>query len=62
MEPVLFADGTTTNLGTIFSTLIGDLSTQFTNAVPTVAAAAGAIVVVMIGVPLVVSFFKRVIH
>lgn len=54
------ADGNT--LATTFSTLIGDLSSQFTGAVPTVAAAAGAIIVVMIGVPLVVGFFKRLIH
>lgn len=55
------ADGANT-LATTFSTLIGDLSSQFTGAVPTVAAAAGAIIVVMIGVPLVVGFFKRLIH
>lgn len=55
------ADGTNT-LSTTFSSLIGDLSTQFTGAVPTVAAAAGAIIVVMIGVPLVLNFFKRVLH
>lgn len=55
------ADGANT-LSTTFSTLIGDLSSQFTGAVPTVAAAAGAIIVVMIGVPLVVGFFKRLIH
>lgn len=55
------ADGANT-LSTTFSTLIGDLSSQFTGAVPTVAAAAGAIIVVMIGVPLVVSFFKRLVH
>lgn len=56
------ADGATNTLSTTFSSLIGDLSTQFTGAVPTVAAAAGAIIVVMIGVPLVLNFFKRVLH
>lgn len=56
------ADGATNTLSTTFQSLIGDLSTQFTGAVPTVAAAAGAIIVVMIGVPLVLNFFKRVLH
>lgn len=49
------------DLGTTFSTIIGDLSSQFVGAVPTVAGVAGGIIVVMIGVPLVVKLFRRLV-
>ncbi len=57
-ELVTVADAT---LSDTFTTIIGDLGTQFTAAVPAVATGAGAIIVVMIGVPLVVKLFRRLV-
>lgn len=48
-------------ISTTFSTLVGTLGTDFTNAVPTVAGVGAGIVAVMIGVPLALKFFRRLV-
>ena len=62
MNTLVLAESQAVDLSSVFTTLIGDLGTQFTAAVPTVAGAAGVIVAVSIGVPLVLKFFKKIAH
>lgn len=56
-----FADGSANLISTTFSSLVGTLGTDFTNAVPTVAGVGAGIVAVMIGVPLALKFFRRLV-
>ena len=49
------------SLSDTFTKIVGDLGTQFAGAVPTVATTAGVIVAIMIGVPLVVKLFRRLV-
>lgn len=51
----------TVSLSDTFTKIVGDLGTQFSGAVPTVATTAGVIVAIMIGVPLVVKLFRRLV-
>lgn len=57
------ADGVVSSptLSDTFTKIVGDLGTQFAGAVPTVATTAGVIVAIMIGVPLVVKLFRRLV-
>ena len=55
------ADGAVNTISTTFSTLVGSLGTDFVNAVPTVAGVGAGIVAVMIGVPLALKFFRRLV-
>ena len=55
------ADGAVNTISTTFSTLVGTLGTDFVNAVPTVAGVGAGIVAVMIGVPLALKFFRRLV-
>lgn len=51
----------TVSLSDTFTKIVGDLGPQFAGAVPTVATTAGVIVAIMIGVPLVVKLFRRLV-
>lgn len=55
------AEGAANLISTTFSTLVGNLGSDFAGAVPTVAGAGAGIVAVMIGVPLALKFFRRLV-
>jgi putative Mn2+ efflux pump MntP len=57
-EMILAAEGGPT-LSSIFSSIIGDFSAQFASAVPVVAGVVGSVIVVVVGVPLVLRFFRQ---
>lgn len=60
---VTLADGvaSTVDLGATFTSMLGSLTSSFNGAVPAVAGVAGGIVAVMIGIPLVMRLFHRIV-
>lgn len=49
------------DLGATFTSMLGSLTSSFNGAVPAVAGVAGGIVAVMIGIPLVMRLFHRIV-
>ena len=59
---VILADGVASvDLGTTFTDMLGSLTSSFNGAVPAVAGVAGGIVAVMVGIPLVMRLFHRIV-
>lgn len=49
------------DLGATFTSMFGSLTSSFNGAVPAVAGVAGGIVAVMVGIPLVMRLFHRIV-
>ena len=55
------ASCTAVDLGATFTSMLGGLTSSFNGAVPAVAGVAGGIVAVMVGIPLVMRLFHRIV-